>query len=202
MPNETFDVCCVYIPKSGLTLFEQPHGPVIGKLELGELDNNKEAYSAYMVIGDNRTEFDYTNLYMVGYETMAIAYKNYLGSFIQIENGYWLNLEELLAKQLTLKTWMNYVIEKDTEWYANDPGLNLREGPSTDFKKIATMKGDLWGIKPTKETNGNWCKVTVTHYREHPCSGGENLIIETFSGWVKLISDEQMPNVWDYGKGC
>ena len=97
---------------------------------------------------------------------------------------------------------MDYTIDKDTEWYANDPGLNLRESPTTNSKILATLKGDLWGISTTKETKGNWCKVKVTHYREHPCSGNDNLVIETIIGWVKLISDEQMPNVWNYGKGC
>lgn len=96
---------------------------------------------------------------------------------------------------------MQYTIEKDTEWYANEPGLNLRTGPSTNFEITATLKGDLWGISPTKETKGNWCKVTATHYREHPCLGGDNLVIETLTGWIKLISDEQTPNVWNNGKG-
>ncbi len=202
MPTEDFEGCCVYIPNSGLTVYGNAHGPEIGRLVLGEPDNNNEVYSAFLEINGERTEFGYPNLHMVGYEVMAMIYTATRSNFFQIENGYWLNVEEVLEKNLTLKPWMNYIIEKDTEWYANSPGLNLRIGPSTNFEKIATLNGDLWGISPTNETNGNWCKVTVTHYREHPCSGNDNLVIETLTGWIKLISDQQTPNVWNYGKGC
>lgn len=202
MPTNNFDACCIYVPKSGLTVYGNAHGLIIGKLVPGEPDNNGEVYSAFLEISDERTKFAYPNLHMVGYEIMAIVYTAGRSNFIQLENGYWLSLEEVLKKNLTLKPWLKYIIEKNTEWYANDSGLNLREGPSTNSKRIAALKGDLWGIKPTNETDGNWCKVTVTHYRKHPCSGEDNLIIETFTGWVNLISDEQTPNVWNYGKGC
>ena len=202
MPTDNFDVCCIYVPKSGLTVYGNAHGPIVGELVLGEPDNNGEVYSAFLEIGDERTKFAYPNLHMVGYEVMALVYTAGRSNFIQLENSYWLSLEEVLKKSLTLKPWLKYIIEKDTEWYANDPGLNLRESPSTDSKILATLKGDLWGISPTSETNGNWCKVKVTHYRKHPCSGEDNLVVETFTGWVKLISDEQTPNVWNYGKGC
>ena len=133
---------------------------------------------------------------------MAMVFKNAEPNYVQLQNGFWLSVEELNSKNLKLTSWMQYLIEKDTEWYANEPGLNLRTGPSTNFEITATLNGDLWGISPTNETNGDWCKVTVIHYREHPCSGGDNLVIETLTGWIKLISDEQTPNVWNYGKGC
>lgn len=202
MPTEGFEGCCVYVPKSGLTIYGNAHGPVIGKLIQGKPDNNNEVYSMFLEIDGDQIKFGYPNLHMVGYEVMALCYTAGRSNFVQLESGHWLSLEEILKTNLTLKPWIKYMIEKDTEWYANDPGLFLRESPSTDAKILATLKGDLWGISPINETNGNWCKVRVTHYREHPCSGKDNLVIETYSGWVKLISDDHTPNVWNYGKGC
>lgn len=202
MPDEGFDICCYYIPTSGLKVYEQPNGSAIGELTLGAPDNNNERYSANIKIKGDQRKFSYKNLEMVGYEIMAMKFKNTSSNYVQLNNGYWLSVEELTSKQLKLTSWVEYIIEKDTEWYANDPGLNLRELPSTDSNVLATLKGDLWGISPTEEIEGNWCKVTVTHYRQHPCSGNDNLVISTLTGWIKLISDEQTPNVWNYGKGC
>lgn len=202
LPDEGFDVCCYYIPTSGLTIYNQPNGTQVGNLTLVEPDNNGESYSASIQINDEQRKFSYKNFEMVGYETMAMTFKNASSNYVQLNNGYWLSVDELTSKQLKLTSWLKYIIEKETEWYANDPGLNLKESPSSDSKIIARLKGDLWGLTPTNETNGNWCKVTVTHYREHPCSGNDNLVIETFTGWIELISTKQTPNVWNYGKGC
>ncbi|MEQ8573101.1 MAG: hypothetical protein RIB63_03515, partial [Fulvivirga sp.] len=45
MPEDDFDVCCIYIPESGLKLYNKPNGITVGVLSLGSLDNNKEIYS-------------------------------------------------------------------------------------------------------------------------------------------------------------
>jgi hypothetical protein len=203
-PEGSFKSCCVYIPSSGLVTYNAPNGEPIAKLELGSPDNNGEVYKAYIRSGQGVTEFDYANLYMVGYEVMAIVYVDTHGEFAKTSNGWWLSVEELKSKGLILKNWMDYLVNtKDVlGWYANDPGLNLRAEPTTNGRILATMKGDLWEITPTNETKGPWCKVTVREYRKHPCSGENNLVIQTLTGWVKLLSDEQTPNVWAYGKGC
>ena len=202
MPDDGFNVCCYFIPISGLKIYEQPNEHAVGELSLGTPDNNDEIYSASIEINNEKKSFGYPNFQMVGYEVMAMIFKDGQSNFVQLQNGYWLDIDELTSKKLNLTSWMEYIIEKDTEWYANNPGLYLREKPSTKSKILATLKGDLWGISTTDETKGNWCKVTVTNYRKHPCSGEDNLIISTYAGWVKLISDEQTPNVWNYGKGC
>ena len=202
MPDEGFNICCYYIPSSGLKVYEQPNGKAVGELTLGTADKNNEVYDASIQLKDRKINFGYPNMEMVGYEIMAMTFKDAQSNFVKLQNGYWLDINEITSKKLKLTSWMEYIINKDTEWYANDPGLNLREYPSADSKILATLKGDLWGIKPSNEIKGNWCKVSVTHYRIHPCSGEDNLIIKTFTGWIKLISDEETPNVWHYGKGC
>jgi hypothetical protein len=202
-PDGTFNSCCIYIPTSGLIAYDQPNGRQIALLEQATPDNNGEVYKAFIRVDNELSEFGYTNFHMVGYEIMAMVYTDNKNQFVKTNNGYWLSVDELNSKGLILKTWMEYLIEKDDilGWYANDPGLNLRTGPSTNSKIAATLKGDLWEINPIKETNGLWCKVKATEYRKHPCSGEDNLIIRTLIGWVKLLSDEQTPNVWNYGKG-
>jgi hypothetical protein len=66
------------------------------------------------------------------------------------------------------------------------------------------LKGDLLEIKLTQETKGLWCKVIVTKYSDHPCTSKGNfdeIKLETFTGWIELLSDDQTPNV-SYYKSC
>ena len=125
-----------------------------------------------------------------------------MGGFVLVDDKYWIEIEDLKANGLKLVTWLQFAKEKGSGWYAKDPGLNLRKGASTQHEIIATLKGDLFDIKPLQETEGLWCKVEVTEYRAHPCSGGKDLIIRVLVGWVKLISDDLTLNVYNYSRGC
>lgn len=203
-PNGSFKSCCVYIPPSGLAAFDQPNGKQIAQIKPGNPDGNGEVYKAYIKTGEQLKEFDHTHLYMVGYEVMAMVYTEKQDGFVKINNGYWLSIKELKSKGLILTTWMDYLTGEDVVlgWYANAPGLNLRTEASENSDTLAILEGDLWEITPTNETKGLWCKVTVKEYREHPCSGPDGFPTRTLTGWVKLLSDEQTPNVWNYSKGC
>lgn len=202
MPNKKFRLCCVYIPSSGLKIYDKPNGKVQGQIRLGKADNNNEFYKAIIEKNGLKKELKHSNLEMVGYEIMALIFLESKSGFVKLNNGYWVNSEELKSKNLRLISWMDYAIEKNTEWYADDLGLNLRKGPSTNFKKIITLKGNLFGIKLTKEKKGKWNKVKVTKYRKHPCSGKEDIIIKKYTGWIKVISEEKTLNIWNYAKGC
>lgn len=202
MPNKEFKLCCIYIPNSGLKIYDQPNGNPQGNIYLDKSDNNNEFYSAHIEKNGLKKNLESTNLEMVGYEIVALVFVDSKSGFVKLNNGYWLSVEELKFKNLKLTSWVDYVVEKNTEWYANEPGLNLREGPSADQNKIVTLKGDVFGITLTTEKKGKWCKVKVKKYRKNPCSDGDNLILKTYSGWIKLISEEETPNVWSYSKGC
>ncbi|WP_291871300.1 hypothetical protein [Maribacter sp.] len=202
MPTKEFKLCCVYIPDSGLVIYNQPNGNPQGEICLGKPNGSNEFYTASIKKQNSKQILVQENFEMVGYEVMALIVIDSKSGYVKLKNGYWISIEELKSKNLKLTSWMDYAIEKNTEWYANKPGLNLRTGPSIAYNKIVTLKGDLFGINLTTERKGKWCKVNVTQYRKHPCSGEDNLIIKTYSGWVKLISEEETLNVWHYGKGC
>jgi hypothetical protein len=70
-------------------------------------------------------------------------------------------------------------LEKN-EWYANEPGLSLRSGPSTEYNKIVTLKETYLVLKPNIERKGKngECKVEMTQYRKTSCTGEDNLIIK------------------------
>lgn len=203
-PDGASKACCVHIPVSGLVVYDGPNGKQIGRLEPESADNSTAFYKIFIKGDQGVTAFPYSSLYMVGYEVLAVKYVDKKGEFVQAYNGYWLSVKELQSKGLMLTTWMDYLVKTKNVlgWYANDPGLNLRAEPTTNARILATLKGNLWEITPTNETEGLWCEVVVKQYRNHPCSGESDLVIQTLTGWVKLLSDEQTPNVWNYGKGC
>ena len=156
MPNKDFKLCCVFIPSSGLKIYDIPNGKAQGQIYLGKADNNNEFYKAIIEKNGLENELKYSNFEMVGYEVMALVFTDLKFGFLKLNNGCWINSEELKSKNLKLISWMDYAIQKNTEWYANEPGLNLRNGPSTDFEKIITLKGDLFGITLTEEKKGKW----------------------------------------------
>lgn len=203
-PDGSFKTCCIYVPPTGLSAYDKPNGNKVTSINLGSQDHNKEVYEAFIQKNGESIKFDYSNFHMVGYEIMAMVYVDKSDGYVKTNNGYWLQIEELESKGLVLTNWMDYLVNKEDVlgWYANDPGLNLRSEPSVDSNVILTLKGDLFEITPTKEVKGLWCKVKVTQYREHPCVGEGSLIIRTYTGWVKLLDNNQTPNVWNYGKGC
>ena len=202
MPTKEFNLCCVYIPETGLKIYDQPNGNPQGEICLGKPDGSNEYYNAVIKKQNSEQSLEQENFEMVGYEVIALIFMDSKSGYLKLKNGYWVNAEELKSKHLKPTSWMDYAIEQNTQWYANESGLNLRTRPSTQHHKIVTLKGDLFGIKLTTERKGKWCKVKVTQYQKHPCSGEDNLIIKTYSGWVKLISEEETLNVWNYSKGC
>ncbi|WP_152425252.1 SH3 domain-containing protein [Nafulsella turpanensis] len=83
--------------------------------------------------------------------------------------------------------------------------MNLKTGPSTEYEVVKTLQGDTMQITLTETCKGNWCKVKVTEHKEHPCTGtasNKDNIVREYEGWIKLLDEKGMPNVWHYTKGC
>src|SRR6188768_2443917 len=94
MPGEGFNVSCYYIPPSGLKVYARPNGKAVGELTLGTADNNNEIYSASIQINDMKMNFGYPNMEMVGYDIMAMTFKDAQSNFVKLQNGYWLDIYE------------------------------------------------------------------------------------------------------------
>ena len=186
--GSTFNGCCIYVPKSGLTLYDKPNGIKTGTIIP---DNIKPSF-----------------LHEMTSETSALIYVEQKEGFVKINNNSWLSITELNKHGLAPVNWMQYLIDNSPNvlgYYANNPGLNLRKSPSIQSEVIVTLKGDLLEIKLTQEVKGLWCKVKVTAYSEHPCASKGNFADikqRTMTGWIKLLSDDLTPNVSYYPKGC
>jgi hypothetical protein len=209
------EACCIYSPKEGFSIFDSANGNNIGTLTK-ITESNKDDQAPYKIFFiDKSTEtakqIELSKFKEIGYEIWAITYFERKSGFVRIVESnvdYWLSEKEIEEKDFKVENWKDFLISKTGRllgYYANNPGLNLRALPSKDSDLILTFNGDLFEIIPTEQTEGNWVKVKVIKYKEHPCISELNqneLIEEKFEGWLKLIDDNGLPNVWYYSRGC
>ena len=76
----------------------------------------------------------------------------------------------------------------------------MRSGPSTEYEKVQTLKGDTYIITCTGKTENLWAEVSVDYYEDHPCNGGSK--VQNWKGWIKFLDDKGFPNIWYYTRGC
>ncbi|MEE9406955.1 MAG: SH3 domain-containing protein [Polaribacter sp.] len=203
--------CCILSPKDGFTAYSAPNGKEIGKVKrIGNKEtNNQFAYEIYFVSENQKIKLtDYSE---IGYEIFAFNFTDSVNGFVKLKNQHlniWFRLNEINHLGFKAVTWMDYMVlnsEKVLGYYAKKPGLRIRTKPNTTGKIIGSVKGELFEIKLTKNISGQWAKVMVTKYKEHPCNTelDEKANIEYKSeGWMKVIADNGTPNLWSYSRGC
>ncbi|WP_186755951.1 SH3 domain-containing protein [Echinicola salinicaeni] len=213
--NEDEEICCIYSPKIGFTVYDQPNGEEIGRLTRNVEQNvgDQSYYRIYFVNYTTKTEtqIGLEHFREIGYEIWALTYTDRRDGFVKINyanQDLWLKESNIAKVGFTLVEWQSFLadnVDYLLGYYANDPGLNLREKPNTDSRIIRTLRGDTNQISPTNEHQGLWTKVKVIISKEHPCgtelTEDEN-IIEELEGWIKIVDDNGLPNLWYYSRGC
>ncbi len=213
--DKSFDnYCCVFAPQQGFKLYDAPNGNIIGIVK-EKLKNDKLLKNKYNIIlkSGNQTIIKpfKQGLSEIGYEIYAINFYKTKNGFVKILNpksSYWLKVAELNDFLFDASSWQDFLLKNQYKllgYYANKPGLNLRESPSKNAKILKTLRGNLFEIKLLPQSKGNWNKVKVIKYQEHPCKG--NLTKEEnteyiLEGWIKTIDDSGTPNIWYYPRGC
>lgn len=209
------EICCIYIPKDGFNVYSSPNGEIIGKLSRlnNSLEDEQELYKLYFIEKNTKKQelLNLSDFQEIGYEIWALKYIDSKNNFIKVElknQNFWINKDEILRKGFKVVNWQTFLLENADNllgYYANDKGLNLREEPNDNSKIIATVKGDLFEIKPTPENVNIWTKVKIRKYKKHPCLSDldETELIEyELEGWLKLVDENGFPNVWYYARGC
>lgn len=209
------NICCIYSPEEGFTVYDNPNGNKIGILTRNAKSNtgSEPEYKIYFV--DNKTntdtKIDLENFREIGYEVMSITFFERKDGFVRIVNksvNYWLSEKEISDKNFKVIDWQQFYTEMTGQlmgFYANDPGLDLKSEPSNNSVTKKTLQGDLFEITPTSDTKGNWTKVKVKKYKENPCvtdlKDKDNIEFE-IEGWIEVVDDNGQPNLWYYSRGC
>lgn len=210
MPKEgnSLDFCCAYVPTSGIHIYDKPDGEILGKIvQDSRKDDRNKSHKTFLYLQSQVNPIEYPTVKIIGDEITGLEYIDRHSNFVKLQNGYWIKESELDDKGLKVVNWMQYLIEKSPDvigFYAKAPELHLKEKPSEQSELILVLKGDLLEIKLTNDVKGLWCKVIVTKYSDHPCTSKGNfdeIKLKTFTGWIKLLSDDLTPNV-TYYKSC
>lgn len=206
LESASYDEYPIRFPLFGLHLYEKPQSDSsIGCLALENVGPEAQGYRRLMLETDKeQKELPYEYVEEVGYEVSAVKFQAAENGFIQIMDGIWVEIEELIGNGFNNTSWMEFLIQESGNvlgYFANDPGLNIRTGPSTTFEKILTIHGDRMQIDLTEEVEGLWNKVSVTVHDIDPCEG-EQKVKKRLEGWVKLLDDDGTPNISWYSRGC
>lgn len=203
--------CCILSPEQGFSVYDNPNGKIIGTLKrIGDIKKDDQVpYKIYFVTGNKKVQIE--NYIEIGYEIYAINYTDSIQGFVKVldtSKNYWLSVAEIRKQDFKVISWFDHLIKQSKNalgYYANDPGLRLRKEPNSNSEIIGSVRGDLFEIKLTTETFGQWCKVKAIKYKEHPCNTElteeQNLEYIT-EGWLKVIDDNGEPNLWSYTRGC
>ena len=203
--------CCILAPEQGFSVYDNPKGKIIGKLKkIGKTaENNQTNNEIYLIINGKKIRVD--NFREIGYEIYALNYTDSSEGFVKVLDtlkSYWISIEEIEKNGFRAINWRDQMItegENTLGYFANEPGLRLRKEPNSESEIIGSVRGDLFEIKLTKTISGQWCKVKVKKYKEHPCNTdleeAENIESKT-EGWLKIIDDNGEPNLWSYTRGC
>ncbi len=208
-------ICCVYSPKEGFSIYDRPGGAKTGILtrNIEQRIGFESYYQIYFVDAQTgkATQIGLDHFQEVGYKVWAVSYFERRNGFVRITDAareYWISEREIDKHGFKLIEWQDFLSENAgflTGFFANSPGLNLREGPDTDSLVIMALRGTTNQILPAKEHSGPWTKVKVIIYKENPCETNlsiERNIKEEHEGWIKIVDDYGKPNVWFYPRGC
>ena len=195
--------CCVLSPAVGFKVFDNPNGKLIGTLK-----KEKDNYSMNTLLNDKKIQFD--DYEEIGYELYALKFNRRHNNFIKLsgKNNYWLSIDEINKTDFAAIDWMTFLVGNSSNvlgYYANEPGLKLRRTPDINGEILGSVRGELFEIKLTNRTSGNWCFVKITKFKEHPCQTElEDVTNIEFKmeGWIKVLNDNREPNIWSYTKGC
>lgn len=195
--------------------YDKPFGKKLGYMKYDEAATN---YRNGGYSGDHtyKMYLDYFNNDSISYSDSSnyyckLTFLSIKDGFVELDNGYWSNMDSLEEKGFKLVSKMELMILNSGSvlgYYPNEPDMPLYYLPDTLSGIVVKMNGDVFDISLLNKTQGNWCKAVVNEYSEHPCQGisegvnEEDLIIKTYSGWIELLDSNSNSNVYDYSKGC
>lgn len=216
LPRERF----AYAPAaSGWTVYQSPEGKPRGRLSRFCPTARYEDGNMRMFLLPNRNpnecgHITTENLHHLSDDTYVIPFFEKHGDFIRLFDAakfsdVWVKIDEVATQNFQMVDWISYFVERRYSPAHANGGLNLREGPYADAPVILTVRGEEMDIfligYDDGFCEGQWCKVKVIVHKENPCTTtipeAQNRIKEC-EGWIKLIDDSGLPNIYINTKGC
>lgn len=192
------------IQDAGMSIYNGPHGEVIGNLAMQKSSNNSDAVEINwrneqgisMIIPKDA-------LMEIGYEVNGMIVFEEVDGYICILNKgeHWVSIEELKAEGYMYTSWIDFMSAAGRWFMPIFYSMNVRTDPSASASLVVTVTGENFEIEPTGKSEGLWAEVIIKKYDSDYCEEPHNLI-DTYKGWMKMVDDSGYPNVWFYTRGC
>jgi len=215
LPRQQF----AYVPKGGLPLYNAQQQPVANLSKFCPVGKYTDGNMRMFILPDKNPN-DCINvpleqLHHWSDDAYVIPYFDNKQGFVRLlkddrSGTTWAKISDITDRNFLLLSWKDYFISRrSSPLFAAEAGLNLRESPYADAKRVTTISGEEMLIYLVGFDDGfcegQWCKVKVKVYLENPCATQrtevENFKIE-YEGWIKLMDDSGLPNVYINTKGC
>ncbi|MDG2397073.1 MAG: hypothetical protein P8M03_05415 [Flavobacteriaceae bacterium] len=142
------------------------------------------------VIGEYK-DYGITEDFQFDYEEYGVTYYDNINGFLRISPSLWIK-----SDNLSYDPWIAFA----SYGFAEPPGLVLRSEPDSKSKRIMAFQGEEYLIEAEGKLTNGYKKVIVSLYdRGGYCEGK---LIETWEGWIKIISDDGTLNIYWYPRGC
>ncbi|MBX2970418.1 MAG: hypothetical protein KF803_13700 [Cyclobacteriaceae bacterium] len=216
LPREQF----AYVPQGGLPLYNAQQQQVATLAKFCPVGKFTDGHMRMFILPtdnpNNCKDVPLAALHHWSDDAYVIPFFENNGGMVRLFNSKslgttWVRISDITEKDYLLLSWKDYFISRrSSPVFAVGNGLNLRESPYVDSRRLLTIKGETMHIYLTgfgeDFCEGFWCKVKVTVYQENPCSTqlskDQNFKTE-YEGWIKLIDDTTgLPNVYMNTKGC
>ena len=197
----------INFPNASFDLFVAPNGKKAGTIY------KKDFINIMYQVNNGTSAFRVKNEDMVEFpdKTYCLKYFEQQNGFLKIlvnstGKGYWISEKELKYLRIISISWIEYFVKQKGNYYpAIEIGLNLREKPKTESKKIALLKGDYFIIRLNGNIEGFWAEAEVKKYAMRPCKSANPASLKpdaVMNGWVKILDDSGVPNIWFHVNEC
>ena len=113
-----------------------------------------------------------------------------------------------LPRKSAVKIWKNQF--NGEHLYHSYANFRVRTKPDISADVLIKLRESGLHTKPpfheitfTGKHKGNWAEIKVNEYKgEFGCFGDTKPNKKTLLGWIKLIGDDGLPNLWFYSRGC
>lgn len=190
-------------------VYDRPNGTIEGTLGMERNIHNTDFRILTWRDGEHggpRMHIPKEALIEIGYEIDGLVVRKEEDGFLKImypkgELTAWVSLEELTKAGFLYYSWKKFMLRGRQTFFTMSYGMNLRERPGIDGTYILTVKGDQFEIELTGKSEGLWAEVVVKEFSTIYCEEPHKLV-NTYTGWMKILDDKGYPNLWFYARGC
>ncbi len=156
----------------------------VGKVEFNTWENSVSTNNRFLNVNE---------IYNSNSRVSSLIYKSKNGLFLQLDvpGNYYINSLELKKNNFKPESFIDYFINHEMDISPNNIVMNIRQSSTANSTLIAQIEPNIgkYHVNFTGKKNGQWAEVSEVFLPDTDYD-----ILETYTGWIKIISDNGYPN--------